>query len=203
MEYPVSPEAEWVAENIAYLSGTLIIAVMLCRLENILISIALQLTMGKLNKIWETACHALPFGHSLFSHFVFDVGSSFPNQGWNPCPLQWKQGVLTAGPKGSAQSHFDSESSFVLVLTGPWFPSALLCCAQTRLTFCNPMDYSPPGSSVHGNLQARILERVAISSSRRSSPRRDRTHVSCVSCLGRHLGSPSETAKAGSVESVV
>uniref|UniRef100_G3X6C9 LanC-like protein 3 n=1 Tax=Bos taurus TaxID=9913 RepID=G3X6C9_BOVIN len=153
MEYPVSPEAEWVAENIAYLSGTLIIAVMLCRLENILISIALQLTVGKLNKIWETACHALPFGHSLFSHFVFDVGSSFPNQGWNPCPLQWKQGVLTAGPKGSAQSHFDSESSFVLVLTGPWFPSALLCCAQTRLTFCNPMDYSPPGSSVHGNLQ--------------------------------------------------
>ena len=86
-EYPVSPEAEWVAENIAYLSGTLIIAVMLCRLENILISIALKLTVGKLNKIWEKACHALPFGHSLFSHFVFDVGSSFPNQGWNPCPL--------------------------------------------------------------------------------------------------------------------
>ena len=202
-EYPVSPEAEWVAENIAYLSGTLIIAVMLCRLENILISIALKLTVGKLNKIWETACHALPFGHSLFSHFVFDVGSSFPNQGWNPCPLQWKQGILTAGPKGSAQSHFDSESSFVLVLTGLWFPSALLCCAQMRLTLCNAMDYSPPDSSVHGSLQARILERVAISSSRRSSPRGDRTHVSRVSCLGGHLGSPSETAKAGSIESVV
>ena len=34
---------------------------------------------------------------------------------------------------------------------------------QSCLTLCNPMDCSPPGSSVHGILQARILERVAIS----------------------------------------
>ena len=33
---------------------------------------------------------------------------------------------------------------------------------QSCLTFCNPMDCSPPGSSVHGILQARIQERVAI-----------------------------------------
>ena len=37
---------------------------------------------------------------------------------------------------------------------------------QLCLTFCDPMDYSPPGSSVHGILQARILEWVAISSCR-------------------------------------
>ena len=36
---------------------------------------------------------------------------------------------------------------------------------QSRVTLCNPMDYSPPVSSVHGILQARILEWVAISSS--------------------------------------
>ena len=30
-------------------------------------------------------------------------------------------------------------------------------CTQSRLILCNPMDYSPPGSSVHGILQARIL----------------------------------------------
>ena len=36
-------------------------------------------------------------------------------------------------------------------------------------TLCDPMDYSPPGSSVHGILQVRILERVAISFSRESS----------------------------------
>ena len=40
--------------------------------------------------------------------------------------------------------------------------------------------YSPPGSSVHGILQATILERVAISSSRGSSWPRGQTHVSCI-----------------------
>ena len=48
------------------------------------------------------------------------------------------------------------------------------------LTLCDPMDCSPPGSSVRGILQARILERVAISSSRRSSQTRDRTQVSHI-----------------------
>ena len=46
------------------------------------------------------------------------------------------------------------------------------------------MDCSPPGSSVHGILQVRILEWVAISLSKGSSPPRDQTHVSCVSCIG-------------------
>ena len=41
--------------------------------------------------------------------------------------------------------------------------------AQSCSTLCNPMDYKPPGSSVHGILQARILEWVAISFSRGSS----------------------------------
>ena len=45
---------------------------------------------------------------------------------------------------------------------------------------CNPMDCSPPGSSAHGILQARILEWVAISFSRGSSQPRDRTQVSCT-----------------------
>ena len=50
-------------------------------------------------------------------------------------------------------------------------------CAQSCPTLCNPMDCNPPGSSVHGIFQARILEWVAISSSRGSSPPRNRTHV--------------------------
>ena len=44
---------------------------------------------------------------------------------------------------------------------------------QSWLTLCNPMDCSPPGSSVHGILQARILEWVAIPSFRGSSCPRD------------------------------
>ena len=47
-------------------------------------------------------------------------------------------------------------------------------------TLCDPMGCSPPGSSVHGLLQARILEWVATSSSRGSSKPRDRTQVSGI-----------------------
>ena len=49
-----------------------------------------------------------------------------------------------------------------------------------RLLRTDPMDCSPPGSSVCGILQARILEWVAISSSRRSSRPKDQTPVSCI-----------------------
>ena len=57
----------------------------------------------------------------------------------------------------------------------------VLCYAkslQSCPTLCDPTDCSPPGSSVRGILQARILERVAISFSRASSPPRDRTRLS-------------------------
>ena len=66
--------------------------------------------------------------------------------------------------------------------------------AQSCLILCDPV--GPPGSSVHGILQARILEWVANSSSRGSSRPSDGTQVSCISCSGRwillplcHLGS--------------
>ena len=48
------------------------------------------------------------------------------------------------------------------------------------LTLCGPVDCSPPGSSVHGILQARTLERVAVLFSRGSSPRRDQARISCI-----------------------
>ena len=63
-----------------------------------------------------------------------------------------------------------------------------MCCAklpQSRPTLCNPLNCSPPVSSVHGILQARILEWVAIPFSRGSSQPRDRTCISKVSCVGR------------------
>ena len=52
---------------------------------------------------------------------------------------------------------------------------------------CDPMDHRPPGSSVHGIFQARILEWVAMSSFRGSSWPRDWTWVSCISCIGRWI----------------
>ena len=53
------------------------------------------------------------------------------------------------------------------------------------LTLCSPMDCTPPGSSVHGILQARILEWVAIPSSRGSSQPRDQTQGSSPALAGR------------------
>ena len=52
---------------------------------------------------------------------------------------------------------------------------------QSCPTFCDSMDCSPPGSSVHGTLQARILEWAAMLSSRGSFQPNDRTHISCIS----------------------
>ena len=52
--------------------------------------------------------------------------------------------------------------------------------AQSCLTGCDPMDFSLSGSSVHGIFQARILERVAMPSSRESSWPRDRTFIFCI-----------------------
>ena len=66
---------------------------------------------------------------------------------------------------------------------------------QSCPTLYDPMDCSLPGSSVHGILQARILERVAMPFSRRSSQPRDQTHGSFVSCIGRRVlyhGAPWE-----------
>ena len=51
---------------------------------------------------------------------------------------------------------------------------------QSCLTLFDPMDYSPLGSSVHGILQARILEWVAIPFSRESDRPRDWTQVSRI-----------------------
>ena len=56
---------------------------------------------------------------------------------------------------------------------------------QSCLTLCNSTECSPPGSFVHGIFQARLLEWVAMPSSRGSSPSRDGTSVSCISCIAR------------------
>ena len=57
----------------------------------------------------------------------------------------------------------------------------LLSCVRL---FCDPTDYSPQSSFVHGVFQARILEWIAISFSRGSSQTRDQT---CISCIGRWI----------------
>ena len=74
------------------------------------------------------------------------------------------------------------------VLDKPWWWWWFSC--QVVSDSCDPMDCSPPGSSVHGILQARILEWVAISFSRESSKPRDRTSVAHIACIGRRGSLP-------------
>ena len=76
-------------------------------------------------------------------------------------------------------------------------------CAQSCPALCNPMCCSPPGSSVPGVFQARVLEWVAVSLSRESSRPRDQTWVSCIGrrILYRwsHQGSPMNVLVCGKI----
>ena len=82
------------------------------------------------------------------------------------------------------------------------------CCwlvAQLCPNLCDPMDCSPPGSSVHGISQARVLEWVAISFSWGSSWPSDRAHISCLA--GRFFtteppGKPKEANSGSWLQSV-
>ena len=71
--------------------------------------------------------------------------------------------------------HFSIELCFFLVLSRK---KVKVLVTQSRPALCEPMDYSPPGSSVHGIFQPRILEWVAIPFSRESSQSRDQSQVS-------------------------
>ena len=91
----------------------------------------------------------------------------------------------------------DTFDSFHVFLIHWYVDFSCCCCLVTSIVsdrLCDPMDCSPPGSSVHGILQARVLEWVAMPSSRGSSRLRDGTSVSCIAgrfftSLG-HQGSP-------------
>ena len=69
--------------------------------------------------------------------------------------------------------------------------------AQSYLTLCDPLDCSTPGFSVHGILQARILEEVAMPRTRGSSPSRDRTCISSGSCIAGGFFTTEPPGKPG------
>ena len=66
---------------------------------------------------------------------------------------------------------------------------------QSCVTLCETMDCSPSGSSVHGIVQARILEWVAMPSFRVSSQPRDWTHIPWVSCTAGRFFTPEQLGK--------
>ena len=91
-----------------------------------------------------------------------------------PCPpLSSKRQVQTVANQGREETQKQRRSSQETIVQGPGSFSKNLCVGaeslQSCLTLCNPMDCSPPGSSVHGILQARIREWVSMLSRRGSS----------------------------------
>ena len=113
------------------------------------------------------------------SHYL---GASGPHMEWT---VRQDRGAQTSEPPPAViiwgQSHKVHSRPFYVLLT--WGPQPFMCMlsyfSHVKL-FCNPMDCSPPGSSVHRILEARILEWVAMPSSRESFPPRDQTQVSCI-----------------------
>ena len=102
--------------------------------------------------------------------------------------LTWRIARTEVTVYGVAKSQTPERLTLSLIL---YFACHLLSfeseseATQSCPTLCYPIDCSPLGSSIHGILQARILEWVAISFSRGSSRPRDRTWVSQI--VGRHL----------------
>ena len=112
--------------------------------------------------VWTTSVRSLPSGFWL----VWPMGST---------DRKWE------GERRVRSLH--SSRSLPIGLQQDDCPSSACVCVQSCPTLCDPIDYSPPGPSVHGILQARILEWVAMPSCRGSSQPRDGTSVSCISCI--------------------
>ena len=99
----------------------------------------------------------------------------------------WKKGRMEEGAKEEMQwkrkkpsSGLWTPSLLLLLYHTRWWSKVNILAAQLYLTLCDPMNCSPPGSSVHGILQARILEWLSIPFSKGSSWPRDQTQVSCI-----------------------
>ena len=103
-------------------------------------------------------------------------------QASKPGQSSCKPWVLPSSLPQQVQSHHSSKH-----VGGTLTLWARMLSRFSRIWLWDPVDCSSQGSSVHGILQARILEWVATSYSRGASWPRDWTRVSCISCTGRWI----------------
>ena len=100
----------------------------------------------------------------------------------NKCTVKMKIPVISVGDSQQCCRHSCNLLPTSLIAGHAKF--LLNCCCSVVNSvwlLCNPVDCTPPGSSVHGIFQARTLEWVAISFPRGSSWTRYQTHISCIS----------------------
>ena len=111
----------------------------------------------------------LPFGCGPSQSRVFPGTWPSPGSPSSPCIQDRPTGRLQAGRALGHVGHVCAQS-----------------LSRVQL-FCDPMDCSLPGFSVLGIFQERIMEWIPIYNSRRSSPPRDRTRVSCIFFTGKWI----------------
>ena len=94
----------------------------------------------------------------------------FRQQYWSGLPFPSPGDLLNPGIKPMSLTPPAMASQFftITVTWGAHITTMCVLVAQLCTTLCNPIDCSPPGPSVHGILQARTLEQVAISFSKRN-----------------------------------
>ena len=133
------------------------------------------------------------YGHHtslLFFETSSDANHNKPLHGVGNTCYQFKRFCLCQMVWSHSYSKNIKKTGKVVSLPLSWAPNyrnKLYMCLDTQscLTLRDPVDHSPLGSSVHGILQDRILEWVAIPFSKRSSQPRDQSWVSCIA--GRFL----------------
>ena len=134
----------------------------------------------------------------------------------NP-PAMWETRVWSLGWEDPLEKGMATHSSILawrITMDSPWgcketdtteqftslhFTSCIYIwseVAQSCPTLCDPMDCNLLGFSIHGILQARILEWIAISFSKGSSQPRDRTRVSCIGGRRFNLWATREALEA-------
>ena len=133
---------------------------------------------------WTVAYKAPP--PMGFSRQEYWSGLPFSSPGDLPNPgIELGSPALHTDALPSEHTHTHTHTHiYIYIYTHIHIHAQLL---QLCLTFCDPIDCSLPGFSVHGILQIRLLEWVAIPSSRGSSLPKDRTQASCVSCIDRRI----------------
>ena len=150
-----------------------------------------------------------PFGTAFRTTYIWALVDPFllgvpwhnphpaKKQCWDLSPHDTREPLILAGTKAGIMQRPAAQKGLFLTAASPTSTHAQGLNGSLMSNSCHPMGWSPPGSSVQGILQARIMEWVAIPSSRGSSPPRDPICISCVSCIGRwiflplpHLESP-------------
>ena len=134
-------------------------------------------------KFLQAACCLPPTLASWLSQFIcllllLDADYLyFLNRKISPSPFPCQKNSLSIMMDGKQMENksLQCQNSLSTRTKEKWVLVTQLC-----LTLCDPVDCSPPGSSVHGILQTKILELAAIPFSRRASQPRDWTQISCI-----------------------